>query len=170
VVGRNDNLYFTDPAFGSQADHRELDFYGVYHVPPKGPMKVVAKPSGRPNGIAISPNGKLLYVTNSDEKNIRVYDIDKNGDTANERVVVARIDGVPGGLRVNERGDLYVATAKGVAIFTAEGKTVRTITMHDRPSNLVFDPDGKTLYVTARGLLYRLRPETDLEIGAKDGR
>ena len=39
VVGRNGHVYFTDPAFGSQADHRELDFYGVYHIPPKGPLE-----------------------------------------------------------------------------------------------------------------------------------
>src|SRR5271157_5271362 len=69
TVGKNDHIYFTDPAFGSQADHRELDFYGVYHIPPKGPMKLVAKAAGRPNGIALSPSGKILYVTNSDEHN-----------------------------------------------------------------------------------------------------
>ena len=65
AVSKSDHVYFTDPAFGEQADHRELDFYGVYHLPPKGPLKLVAKPAGRPNGIALSPNGRLLYVTNS---------------------------------------------------------------------------------------------------------
>jgi len=66
------NVYFTDPAFGTQSDHRELDFYGVYHIPLKGaPMKVVAKPAGRPNGIALAPTGKVLYVVNSDERNVR---------------------------------------------------------------------------------------------------
>ena len=77
VVSKNDHVYFTDPAFGEQADHRELDFYGVYHIPPKGPMKLVAKPAGRPNGIALSPNGRILYVTNSDERNVRAYDVDQ---------------------------------------------------------------------------------------------
>jgi gluconolactonase len=160
AVSKNDHVYFTDPAFGAQSDHRELDFYGVYHISPKGPMKLVAKPAGRPNGIAISPNGRVLYVTNSDEHNVRAYDLDRNGDTANERVLVTKIDGVPGGIRVNEKGDLYVATTKGISIYTAEGKSIHNVVMHEAPSNCTFDPDGKTLYVTARGMVYRLRPDT----------
>ncbi len=104
VVSKNDHVYFTDPAFGGQSDHRELDFYGVYHIPPKGPMKLVAKPTGRPNGIALSPNGRMLYVSNSDEHNVRAYDVDHNGDTSNERVLISGIDGVPGGLTVDEKG------------------------------------------------------------------
>ena len=160
VVSKNDHVYFTDPAFGEQSDHRELDFYGIYQVPPKGPMKLVARPAGRPNGIALSPNGRVLYVTNSDERNVRAYDVDHNGDTANERVLVSGIAGVPAGIRVNDKGELYIATAKGIAIYSAEGKALRTIPMHDPPSNCVFDADGKTLYVTARGFLFRFRPET----------
>jgi gluconolactonase len=158
AVSKGDHVYFTDPAFGAQADRRELDFYGVYHLPPKGPLKLVAKPAGRPNGIALSPNGRVLYVANSDEKNLRAYDVDRNGDTSGERVLVAGIAGVPGGVRVNDKGDLFIATAKGIAIYSPEGKAIHTIEMHDRPSNCAFDPDGKTLYVTARGFLYRLRP------------
>ena len=158
AVSKSDHVYFTDPAFGEQQDHRELDFYGVYHIPPKGPLKLVAKPAGRPNGIALSPNGRLLYVTNSDEKNVRVYDVDRNGDASGERVLVA-LTGVPGGIRVSEKGDLYIAIAKGIAIYSAEGKPIHTIEMHDRPSNCALDPDGKTIYVTARGSVYRIRPD-----------
>jgi gluconolactonase len=157
AVGRSDHVYFTDPAFGEQSDHRELDFYGVYHLPPRGPLKLVAKPAGRPNGIAISPNGRVLYVTNSDERNVRAYDLDHNGDASGERVLVSGIAGVPGGICVNEKGDLYLAAAKGIAIYTAAGQPIHTIEMHDRPSNCAFNPDGKMLYVTARGILYRIR-------------
>ena len=60
VVRKDGHIYFTDPAFGNQADTRELDFYGVYHIPPKGPMELVAKPKGRPNGLAFSPKGIRL--------------------------------------------------------------------------------------------------------------
>ena len=86
VVSRSGHVYFTDPAFGWQSDQRELDFYGVYHIPPKGAMRLVAKPAGRPNGIALSPNGRILYVVNADERNVRAYDLDRNGDASNERV------------------------------------------------------------------------------------
>ena len=91
---------------------------------------------------------------------MRAYDLDRNGDTSNERVLVAATGGVPSGIRVNDKGDLYVATPKGIAIFSPEGKAIHTIAMHDPPSNCAFDPDGRTIYVTARGFLYRLRPDT----------
>src|ERR1039457_4205873 len=58
VVGRNDHVYFSDPAFGEQSDHRELDFYGVYHVPPKGAPKLVANTARRTRGISISPSAR----------------------------------------------------------------------------------------------------------------
>ena len=158
TVSKNDHIYFTDPAFGQQADHRELDFYGVYHIPPKGAVKLIAKPTGRPNGIALSPNGKILYVTNSDERNVRAYDIDRNGDGANERVVIAKTVGVPGGIRVGEKGELYVATAKGISIYAADGKFVRTHELHDPPSNCAIDPTGG-IYLTSRNFLYLLHAD-----------
>lgn len=157
AVSKSDHVYFSDPAFGSQQDHRELDFYGVYHLAPRGPLKLVAKPAGRPHGVAISPNGRVLYVTNADERNVRAYDIDHNGDTSGERALVARTDGIPGGLKVNEKGELYVATTKGIAIYSADGNLIHMIAMHDRPSDCALDPQGTWLYVTASGFLYRIR-------------
>jgi gluconolactonase len=157
VVSKAGHVYFTDPAFGSQADHRELDFYGVYHLPPKGPLKLVAKPGGRPNGIALSPNGRILYVSNSDERNVRAYDLDKNGETANERVLISGIKGVPGGMRVDEKGNLYIA-ADGLAIYSPEAKLLHTIELHSRPSNCAFgEVDYHTLFITERGSVYRTR-------------
>ena len=157
VVSKTDHVYFTDPAFGEQSDHRELDFYGVYHIPPKGPMKLVAKAAGRPNGIALSLNGRILYVANADEHNVRAYDVDRNGDTSNERVVIAKIAGVPGGMHVDDKGNLYIAAA-GIAIYSPDGKLIHTIETHERPSNCAFgELDGKTLFITARGNVYRAR-------------
>jgi gluconolactonase len=159
VVSKNGHVYFTDPAFGTQADHRELDFYGVYHIPPKGPMKLVAKAAGRPNGIAIGPTGKLLYVVNSDDRNVRVYDLDKNGDASNERVLIAKIAGIPGGIRVDDKGNLYIA-ANGIAVYSAEGKFIHLIEVHGHPSNCGFgDADFKTLFITAGPTIYRARLE-----------
>ena len=160
VVSRNDHVYFTDPAFGEQSDHRELDFYGVYHVPPKGEMKLVAKPAGRPNGIALSPNGRILYVVNTDERNVRAYDLDHNGDTSNERVLIRSLAGVPDTIRVDEKGDLFVAVSKGIAIYGADGHAIHTIELFEPPSSFAFgDSDGKSLYVTARATLFRIRLE-----------
>ena len=90
VVSRTGHVYFTDPAFGEQSDHRELDFHGVYHIPPKGPMTLVAKSASRPRGIALSPNGRTLYVANADDHDIRAWDLDHNGEAANGRVLASQ--------------------------------------------------------------------------------
>ena len=157
VVRKDGHIYFTDPAFGEQADTRELDYYGVYHITPKGVMSLVAKPAGRPNGIAFSPNGKILYVANSDDRNVRAYDVDHNGAVTNERVAVSNIEGVPDGIRVDEKGNLYV-TAKGVAVYTPDGKLLHVIELAETPANCAFgDADLQTLYITARTSVYRVR-------------
>ena len=157
VVRKDGHIYFTDPAFGNQADKRELDFYGVYHIPPKGPMELVAKPKGRPNGIAFSPKGNILYVANTDDRNIRAYDLDKNGKTSNERVLISNIDGPPDGMKVDEKGNLWI-TCRGIAVYTAEGKFLHFIEMGEAPANCEFgEGDMETLYVTARTSLYRIR-------------
>ena len=157
VVSRNGHAYFTDPAFGSQADTRELDFYGVYHIPPKAPMKLVGKFTGRPNGIALSGNGRTLYVSNTDDRNVRAYDLDRNGDASNERVVISDIDGPPDGIRLDEKGNLYVS-ANGLAVYTPAGKLLHTIPLGEVPSNCTFgDEDFKSLYITARTSVYRVR-------------
>ncbi|MBI3680264.1 MAG: SMP-30/gluconolactonase/LRE family protein [Acidobacteria bacterium] len=157
VVRRDGHLWFTDPAFGEQADHRELDFYGVYHITPKGEMDLIARPQGRPNGIALSPNGRILYVANSDERNIRAYDVDRDGKASNERVLIRDIEGPPDGIRVDEKGNLYI-TCKGLAVYTAQGKLLRLIEMSETPANCAFgDSDFQTLYITARTSVYRIR-------------
>jgi len=157
AVRKDGHAYFTDPAFGNQADTRELDFFGVYHIAPKGELNLIAKPAGRPNGIAFSANGRVLYVTNSDEHNVRAYDVDRNGSVSNERVVISGVEGVPDGIRVDEKGSIYVA-ARGVAVYDARGKLLETIAMPETPANCAFgDTDFQTLYITARTSLYRLR-------------
>ena len=157
VIRKDGQIYFTDPAFGNQEDTRELDFYGVFHISHKGELSVVAKPKGRPNGIALSPNGRILYVGNSDERNVRAYDLDRGGQASNERVLISGIDGVPDGICVDEKGDLFVAANK-IDVFSPEGKALGSIETPETPSNCTFgDPDSQTLYITARTSVYRVR-------------
>jgi gluconolactonase len=159
VAAKNGSVYFTDPAFGAQSDHRELDFYGVYHIPVKGAMTLVAKFTGRPHGIALSPNGRTLYVADADTKNIRAFDLDRNGEASNDRVLVPKIAGVPSGIAVDEKGNLWV-TADGIGIYSPDGKRVHQIEMHDPVSACAFgDADLKTLFLTSRALVLRARAE-----------
>lgn len=157
VVRRDGHVYFTDPAFGAQADTRDLDFYGIYHITPKGVLNLVAKTKGRPNGITFSPDGRILYAADSDEKLIRAYDVDKDGKATNERVVISGVDGSPDGIRTDEKGNLYV-TARGLAIYSPQGKLIHTIEFPEMPRNCAFgDADLQTLYVTGLTSLYRVR-------------
>lgn len=158
TVGKSGHVYFTDPAFGYQADQRELDFYGVYHIPPKGPMELVARPAGRPHGIALSPNGRTLYVGNADEHNVRAYDVGRNGEASNERVLISNVPGVPGGISVDEKGNLYVA-GKGISVYSPQGQLLQTIEMSDPLSNCaVLEADMLNIFVTSRGTVYRVHP------------
>jgi gluconolactonase len=157
AVRKEGDVYFTDPAFGNQQDSRELDFFGVYRITRKGELEVIAKPKGRPNGIALAPGGRTLYVGNSDEKNVRAYDLDRSGAASNERTLISGIDGVPDGICVDEKGNLYVA-ANQLYVYSADGKPLGMIELPETPSNCAFgDPDLGSLYITARTSVYRAR-------------
>jgi len=161
VVRRDGQVYFTDPAFGNQQDTRELDFYGVFHVTPKGEVETIARLKTRPNGIALSPNGRTLYVTDSDARCVRAYGLDRSGDLdragSDGRVIVESIPGVPDGIRTDENGNLWVA-ASAVFCYSPQGKLLRKIALSETPSNLTFgDADLETLFVTARTSVFRVR-------------
>ncbi|MGE5646309.1 MAG: SMP-30/gluconolactonase/LRE family protein [Acidobacteriota bacterium] len=157
VVRKDGHVWFTDPAYGSGEKTRELDFYGVFHITPKGDIEAIARLKTRPNGIALAPSGKILYVDNSDERNVRAYDIDRNGKASNERVLIPDVGGGPDGMKVDERGNLYVA-AQSIYVFSPEGKQLAKIEIPEPASNCAFgDEDGQSLYVTARTSVYRVR-------------
>lgn len=157
TVRRDGHIFFTDPAFGSQATTRELDFYGVYHLSPKGELDLVAKTPGRPNGIALSPKGDRLYVTDSDQRLIRLWDLDRAGKATNERVFVSGIDGPPNGIKTDEKGGVWVA-AKALLVYGEDGKLATKLDMPEPPGNLAFgDNDFKSLYLTAQKSIYRIR-------------
>jgi gluconolactonase len=155
VVRRDGHVYFTDPLF-TPLEQRELDFYGVYHVTPKGKIEAIARMKTRPNGVALSPDGKILYVAHTDERNIRAYDLDGHGLASNERIAIANLAGGPDGIRTDVKGNLYVA-ARGVAVYSPGGELLGRIAAPVNPRNLAFgDNDLKTLYLVGNSI-YRVR-------------
>jgi gluconolactonase len=151
VVRRDGNVYFSDPLF-TPLDQRDLDFYGVYHVSPRGKIEAVARMRTRPNGVALSPDGKILYVANTDEKNIRAYDLDRNGQASNERVAVTDLPAGPDGIRTDAKGNLYVA-ARGVVIYSPAGQLLGKISPPVNPRNLAFGgEDFRTLYMVGNSI------------------
>jgi gluconolactonase len=157
VVRRDGHIWFTDPAFGSANDRRELDFNGVYHISPKGELDAVARWQTRPNGITLSPDGRILYVSDSDRHVIVAFDAGRNGETGNPRDFIKNIAGVPGGLKTDVEGRLYVA-ARGVAVYSAGGKFERMFVEGENASNCAFgESDSESLFITARGSVFRVR-------------
>jgi len=157
VVRRDGQAYFTDPAFGNQEDSRDLDFYGIFHITPKGDLELTAKWKTRPNGITLSPNGRILYVVDSDSRCVRAFDLDRAGAASNQRVIVDKIPGVPDGIRTDEKGNLYVA-ARNVYVYSPQAQLLGDIALPETPSNLTFgDVDLQSLFITAHTSVYRVR-------------
>jgi gluconolactonase len=157
VVRHDGNVYFTDPAFASAIEARQLAFNGIFHVTPKGELDVIAKWQTRPNGIALSSDGKTLFVTDSDRHAVVAFDLDGRGGAGNPRDLIKNIEGVPGGLRTDVNGHLYVAE-KGLAIYSPGGKLEQRLLAGESITNCAFgDNDFQTLYVTGRKNIYRIR-------------
>jgi gluconolactonase len=155
ALRKDGHAWFTDPAFGGREDTRELPFNGVFHLKPNKGLEVVARMDKRPNGVALSPDGRVLYVAVSDERAVRAWDVDRSGEASNPRLVITGIDGPPDGLKVDEQGNTYVA-ANALLIYDPKGKLVRTLELPEKPSNLCLASDGRAIYVTARATVYRI--------------
>jgi gluconolactonase len=157
TVRRDGHIYFSDPASKAVLEPQEIGFNGLYHVTPQGKISLLNAKMKRPNGVALTPDGRTLYVADSEEKKILAYDLDADGSASRERVFISGIEGSPDGFRVAENGNLYIA-CKGIAIYTAAGKFIRMIEFPETPANCAFGgADLRTLYVTARTSVYRMR-------------
>jgi gluconolactonase len=125
-------------------------------------VRLLTKELTQPNGLAFSPNGKRFYVDDSEQRNIRVYDVNGDGSLGNERIFGTepggKQEGVPDGMRMDEAGNLYVTGPKGIWIWDPEGHHLGTIEMPEQPANLIWgDNDYQTLYITATTSVYKLR-------------
>ena len=158
VVKSDGAIYFTDPPFGVRRDERELDFQGVFRISPDGKtLTVLVKDFIKPNGLAFTPDEKLLYINDTERGHIRAFDVAAGGALANSRVFTANAPGADG-MKVDTAGNVYCACKPGVMVFDPTGKHLGTFATPDQPTNLAFgDADWKTLYITARPSLYRIR-------------
>jgi len=168
LVYRSDgSLYFTDPPFGLPRffddPRRELPYSGVFRLT-GGRLHVESKDLTGPNGLAFSPDERYLYVGNWDEKKKLVmrYEVRSDGSLANGTVFfdmtkAAGEDAIDG-VKVDRQGNVYVSGPGGLWILSADGRHLGTIEGPEHPHNFAWgDADGRTLYMTARSGLYRLR-------------
>jgi len=167
LVYRSDGtLFFTDPPYGlpRQDDDpmKELPFNGVFKLS-RGKLDVIVDDLTRPNGIALSPDEKTLYVSNSDDKR-RIwmrYDVAVDGSVRNGSVFFDatrdEAGGLPDGLKVDVRGNIWATAPSAVFVFSPGGTHLGTIKPPEDPANCGWGDDGRSLYITAETGLYRLK-------------
>lgn len=180
TVDSQGRIWFTDPRYGDRSD-MEMDIEGVYRIDPNGKVtRVLAQPQiGRPNGIAITPDDRTLYLIDSNpvpggNRTVWAFAVEADGRLANPRVVFDFAPGRGGdGMELDREGNLYVCAGiitprgphetdmwpPGVYVITPAGKLLGRIPIpEDVITNCCFGgPDWKTLYVTAGKTLYSIR-------------
>lgn len=164
VISSEGSVYFTDPPFGIKPEQQEQPFCGIYRLLPDGALMRLIEDFDRPNGLGLSPDGKLLYIIDTAKKQIRVFDVRSDGKLTNSRVfadVETEKFGIPDGMEVDCRGNVYTGGQGGVWIFSAEGRHLGTVPTPKPAVNFAWgDSDGKTLYITAHNHIYRLLTTT----------
>ena len=171
VTDRNNNIYFTDPIYGlpkrDEDPTRELKFEGVYRISNNGKLNLLIDSIKHPNGIALSPDEKILYVGSSDaQTKWYAYTLDSNGMISGGGIF---IDGMPlkekasfksgaDGFRVDSRGNIFSSGPDGINIFSPQGKLLALIKVFNRPtSNCAFNETRDVLFITADDLLLRVK-------------
>jgi gluconolactonase len=172
VFARNGDLYFTDPAYGMEKQfddpRRELPYAGVFRVDGKGRVTLLTREMTRPNGVAFSPDGRTLYVAQSDESAAiwRAFDVKGDRTLGASRILLdvtpmtRSRQGLPDGMKVDVEGNLFATGPGGVLVISPSGKHLGTILTGQATSNCAFGDDGRTLYITADMYLMRVRLKT----------
>ena len=176
IVHSNGTILFTDPPYGvPKGKKQELDFHGVFVITPRGQVLTLIKNVRFPNGIALSPDEKTLYIAVSDPEQPRIlaYDFDPKSrmehdeaipGVSRERVFFnakplcnGKRQGLPDGMKVDTQGNVWATGPGGVQILTQEGKLLGCILTGQPTGNCAFGGDGSDFYITANMFLLRVK-------------
>lgn len=161
VVGPDGALYFTDPTLDlPKGEKQELEYQGVFRLGNDGALRLLTKDLTAPNGLAFSPDGKRLYVDDTKQREIRVYDVGPGMQLQNGRVFAKEEGrgGVPDGMRVDVKGNVYCTGPGGVWVWDPEGKHLGTVMLPESTANFNWgESDYRTIYFSSRTSVYRLK-------------
>jgi len=173
VLARNGAIYFTDPPYGlagiNDSPLKEQPVNGVYRLDPDGTVTLIDGGLSFPNGILLSPDGRTLYVSNSDPRRAiwMAYRLDVRGNVAGRRVfadVTAQVardrPGLPDGMAVDRFGNLFASAPGGIIVITPRGRILGRIVTGTAVANCTFGGDGRTLYMTSNNMVARVRTRT----------
>ncbi len=172
VLAANGDIYFTDPPFGLPgafaAPDREIAWSGVYRLRQANGVELVAKDLSAPNGVALSPDGKTLMVSNADAARPvwMAYPVLDNGSVGPGRVfadAAAWVEGrrgLPDGMKFDVHGNLFACGPEGVYVFAPDGALLGRLDLGVPTSNCAWGDDGTSLYITADTAIYRVRTTT----------
>jgi gluconolactonase len=173
VYHSNGDLYFTDPPYGrpkwEKDESIELDFFGVYLRKKDGKLILLTKEMSRPNGIALSPDEKTLYVANSDPKAPvwKSFPVKADGTIGAGKVFVdgtkwwnEKRKGLPDGMKIDTHGNIWATGPGGVWVFAPDGTVLGNIDTSVNTANVCFGDDGSTLYIAADHDICRVKTKT----------
>ena len=173
VARKNGDIYFTDPSYGlegiNESPLRELPFNGVFRVARDGKVTLLERGLTFPNGIAFSPDEKVLYVGVSDPVATRLvaYDVDPDGMIANARtffdaqsLLNGEDKGLVDGLKVDRAGNVWSSGPGGILVISPAGKLLGRLNTGEATANCNWGDDGSTLYITAHMFLLRIKTKT----------
>ena len=173
ALRKNGDIYFTDPPYGldklNDSPLKELPFNGVFRIAADGKVTAVVKDLTFPNGIALSPDEKILYVAVSDPKhtNLMAYDVQPDGSVTNGReffdATEAQKPGLKGGcdgMKVDAAGNIFTTGPGGVLVISPAGKHLGTLLTGQQTGNCAWGDDGSTLYICADMYLCRVKTST----------
>ncbi|MGL5137677.1 MAG: SMP-30/gluconolactonase/LRE family protein, partial [Beijerinckiaceae bacterium] len=177
VVKSDGAIYFSDPWYGRMPVYgverpRQLGFQGAYRLPPGGgqPQLLVDRTMfEQPNGLCFSPDEKRLYINDTVQQLIRVFDVLPNGLLGMGRVFASGIvspsePGVPDGMKCDAKGNIWVCAPGGVWVYAPHGELIGKVRVPELVGNLTWGgPEFRTLFLTATHSLYSV----DLKVGPR---
>lgn len=173
VLKSDGSIYFTDPPYGLPKFYtdkrKETDWQGIYMIR-NGKVQLVATELGGPNGLAFSPDEKYFFATNWDirdihhTKTIWRFEVQTDGTLKNGKIFFdfnfTEDEEALDGLKIDKEGNLFVSAPGGLWILSPDAKILGKIVTPERPANMAWGDDGKTLYLTAHSSLYKIRINT----------
>jgi gluconolactonase len=170
VVKSDGAIYFTDPTYGRMPGFglerdQDLDFQGVYRIAPGGgDPQLLVDDFSQPNGLCFSTDESLLYINDTDRAHIRVFDVQADGTIANGRVLAENIGSgtlevgdLVDGMKLDERGNVWVTGPGGVCVFDADGEHIGTVEVPENVGNVNWGgADWNELFIPATTSVYRI--------------